>query len=220
MIPACSMSICATSSYLPFEGTGAVSNWRLTMPMATNLIDFSTISDVVIQLQYTALDGGKKFREDVAGLDALKPYSGAKLLSLSQQYSQQWYTFMTDDSNDAARTMTFDLANLLPPNLTKGRLVKLYFKLDVPQGVNASSATPYITFQLTEQLSQSVLLTPKNDFTCEFQPPPDTAKVAGKRAITFDLQATPPVLKDGFLNPAVVRNIMVILYFSAEVTWA
>ncbi|RYZ32331.1 MAG: toxin, partial [Sphingobacteriales bacterium] len=56
--------------YLPFEGTGAVSTWRLSMSPMTNHIDFDSISDVIFQLRYTALDGGAKFRSDVIGLPA------------------------------------------------------------------------------------------------------------------------------------------------------
>ena len=43
--------------YLPFEGTGAISDWKLSMPKATNQIDFNSITDVIITLSYTALHG-------------------------------------------------------------------------------------------------------------------------------------------------------------------
>ena len=54
--------------YLPFEGTGAVSSWELRMPKATNRIDFDSISDVIIHLRYTALDGGASLRQNVEKL--------------------------------------------------------------------------------------------------------------------------------------------------------
>jgi hypothetical protein len=34
--------------YLPFEGTGVVSNWHLEMPLETNRFDFAQLSDVII----------------------------------------------------------------------------------------------------------------------------------------------------------------------------
>jgi len=43
--------------YLPFEGTGAISDWTLSMPKATNQIDFDSITDVIITLSYTAMHG-------------------------------------------------------------------------------------------------------------------------------------------------------------------
>jgi len=49
--------------YLPFEGTGAVSTWELSLPRETNKqIDCASLSDVIINLSYTALDGGDHFQ--------------------------------------------------------------------------------------------------------------------------------------------------------------
>jgi len=43
--------------YLPFEGTGAVSTWTLSLLPGNNAkLDYRTISDVILRLQYTALD--------------------------------------------------------------------------------------------------------------------------------------------------------------------
>jgi hypothetical protein len=44
--------------YLPFEDAGAVSSWRLTLNNIYPQFDYSTITDVVIHLRYTARDGG------------------------------------------------------------------------------------------------------------------------------------------------------------------
>ena len=45
--------------YLPFEGAGAVSKWRIELPEKFRQFDYSTISDVVLHLRYTAVDGGR-----------------------------------------------------------------------------------------------------------------------------------------------------------------
>ncbi|EPC01624.1 hypothetical protein L861_16530 [Litchfieldella anticariensis FP35 = DSM 16096] len=49
--------------YLPFEGTGAISAWRLELP-GKNLAQFNydTIADVVLHLNYTAREGGSALR--------------------------------------------------------------------------------------------------------------------------------------------------------------
>ena len=44
--------------YLPFENAGAISWWQLNMKQANNEIDLTKVTDVVIHLYYTALDGG------------------------------------------------------------------------------------------------------------------------------------------------------------------
>jgi hypothetical protein len=48
--------------FLPFEGRGVISKFRLRLP-DTPQFDYTTISDVVIHISYTALDGGEALRD-------------------------------------------------------------------------------------------------------------------------------------------------------------
>ena len=48
--------------YLPFEFAGAVSRWRIELPPENNQFDLNTLSDVVMQLNYTAREGGDVLR--------------------------------------------------------------------------------------------------------------------------------------------------------------
>ena len=55
--------------YLPFEGAGAVnSEWRLDLPAKVRQFDYSTITDVVLHIRYTAEPGSDptKAEEDLA----------------------------------------------------------------------------------------------------------------------------------------------------------
>jgi hypothetical protein len=49
--------------YLPFEGAGAISRFRLELPEGTRQFDYHTISDVVITLSYTAREAGGSLKE-------------------------------------------------------------------------------------------------------------------------------------------------------------
>lgn len=51
--------------YLPFENAGAVSRWRLELPSELPPFDYSTISDVLLHVSYTA-------KEDTTGQDNLR----------------------------------------------------------------------------------------------------------------------------------------------------
>ena len=46
--------------YLPFEGAGVISKWRLELPADFRQFDYQTITDVIVQLRYTAINGGDK----------------------------------------------------------------------------------------------------------------------------------------------------------------
>jgi hypothetical protein len=57
--------------YLPFEGTGAISSWKIELPKERNRDpvpgmpkpDLGTLKDVVLHIKYTALDGGEALKE-------------------------------------------------------------------------------------------------------------------------------------------------------------
>ena len=69
--------------YLPFEGMGAISNWRCEMckPELAQL-DYGTIADVVLHLSYTAREGGSSLRS-LAETDLLD-----RLGQIKQELSQ------------------------------------------------------------------------------------------------------------------------------------
>jgi len=47
---------------LPFEGSGVISRWRIDLPAAHRQFDYTTISDVQLQIAYTAREGGDGLR--------------------------------------------------------------------------------------------------------------------------------------------------------------
>jgi len=76
--------------FLPFEGAGAISRWRIQLPLETNRFDRNTISDVIVHLRYTAREGGDGLRAA-----ALPPQtSGARLLSLRHEFPTAWHRFL------------------------------------------------------------------------------------------------------------------------------
>lgn len=204
--------------FLPFEGTGAISTWKLSMPLTTNRINFGAISDVLIQLKYTARDGGEKFRRDVLALKAFRPYTGVGYWDFNQAFPGAWYAFMKDHTTAETQTLGFDLTDFVPPHIVKAKLIGFYFKLDATVAAEGS----YITFNISNNLCVPVKIGPANDCTYTFKTDkktePDVSKVLGKRTITVDLTTVPSGLKakDNFLDPEVVRNIQVIFYYAGE----
>jgi Tc toxin complex TcA C-terminal TcB-binding domain len=53
----------ADEGYLPFEGAGAISRWRIDLPNDTNAFEFETISDIVLKLSFNAREGGESLRK-------------------------------------------------------------------------------------------------------------------------------------------------------------
>lgn len=105
--------------YLPFEGSGAISRWRIEMPKESNAFELGTIADVVLHLKYTARDGGETLKTDAqtaiqnAIQDTVnKPLT--QLFSLKHEFPTEWYRFL--HPVDAAATV-----QTLPLNLTVER---------------------------------------------------------------------------------------------------
>ena len=55
--------------YLPFEYRGVVSRWRIELPPENNYFDLDTLTDLVLHVNYTSLEGGEALR-DAAVRDA------------------------------------------------------------------------------------------------------------------------------------------------------
>lgn len=79
--------------YNPFEGAGAVSDWRIELPSLLRPFDYRTISDVVVTISYTAEDDGilRHAVEDPAGADGLVDFlttsPRTRVFSLHQEFS-------------------------------------------------------------------------------------------------------------------------------------
>jgi hypothetical protein len=85
--------------YLPFEGAGAISRWRIALPPDTNAFDLNTITDVVLRISYTARDGGDGLRD--AARSAFSPTSTdgpprtfQRLFSLKHEFAVEWFQFL------------------------------------------------------------------------------------------------------------------------------
>jgi Tc toxin complex TcA C-terminal TcB-binding domain len=98
--------------YLPFEGAGMISRWRIIMHPDANGFDFNTLSDVVLHIRYTAHEGGERLKQgdktslvQALGAEAIKPL--ARLFSLKHEFQTEWHQF-THPAAPAVDTFTID----------------------------------------------------------------------------------------------------------------
>ncbi len=107
--------------YLPFEGAGAISRWRIEMPKECNAFDFKTLSDVVLQLRYTAKDGGEALRtaakEEI--VDAT-PRDGVRLFSARHEFPTEWHRFLNPEVAANEQRLEFSLTREHFPFMAQG----------------------------------------------------------------------------------------------------
>jgi hypothetical protein len=106
--------------YVPFEGAGLISRWRIALPKETNSFDFSTISDVIFHLRYTARDGGSLLRDRVitevlaaepreVSNELVRTRQGVRLFSARHELPDEWHQFLHPSSASPDQTFRFEL---------------------------------------------------------------------------------------------------------------
>ncbi len=111
--------------YLPFEGAGAISTWRLELPTQFRTFDYDTISDVILHLRYTARDGSGELRAQAAEssmnlLGAPDDRPLFRLFSLRHEFPAEWHRFVSSPAS-AVNAKTVDLAATRFPYFVQGR---------------------------------------------------------------------------------------------------
>jgi hypothetical protein len=89
--------------YLPFEGAGAISTWRFTLPKEFRSFDYNTISDLLLHVRYTARDGGGTLATAVLGsvrtkLDDISGHGLLHMISLRNDCPTEWSKLKTSNS--------------------------------------------------------------------------------------------------------------------------
>lgn len=82
--------------YLPFEGAGAESTWKLALPKDYPAFDYTTVSDVILHVRYTARLGVDPTKVKAALDDlfqAALPANLGLLFSLRSDFSTEWSAF-------------------------------------------------------------------------------------------------------------------------------
>ncbi|MBV8883138.1 MAG: hypothetical protein JO235_03955 [Chroococcidiopsidaceae cyanobacterium CP_BM_RX_35] len=116
--------------YLPFEGAGAISKWHIELPNTFRQFDYDMITDVVMQLRYTAVDGGDKLKSPACGsvqdyiksVEQLSQQEGLfAAFDLIHDFSNEWYQAMNPPAGATERLLMLNNLSDLLPIFTKGR---------------------------------------------------------------------------------------------------
>ncbi len=107
--------------YLPFEGSGAISDWNLTLTSAVPTFNWATITDVVLHVRYTAREGGELLRgAALASLtDALAAVPLRRAFSARHEFPSEWNAFLRPTAGAADAELNLDLASNRFPYFTR-----------------------------------------------------------------------------------------------------
>jgi hypothetical protein len=109
--------------YLPFEGAGAISRWRIELPQDCNQIDTGAISDVVLHVRYTAREGGKSLRAAAkkAVNDEISNHTFGRLIDVKEEFAPAWADFLSRPGDLGKHVLNLPLTASLFPAMFRGK---------------------------------------------------------------------------------------------------
>jgi hypothetical protein len=132
--------------FLPFEGAGAISTWNLSLPTELAAVDYSTITDVILHVRYTAREAGdplgsQSTKELQAMLDSAGRSAQALLFCLRFDFPTDWAVFV-----NGTEPFTTTLTRSLFPYTVQGarKLTIDALTLNSADGERIASSTPTI----------------------------------------------------------------------------
>ncbi len=116
----------------PFEGMGVESQWAFEMQKPSNLMDFNSIADILLTVDYTALDNPTYKSVVIGELGA--QFEGERPFSFKSSFPDQWFDLNNCElleSEDKFK-VRLDLSNRdFPPNLENIHLQNVLMAFDI-----------------------------------------------------------------------------------------
>ena len=106
--------------YLPFEGAGAISSWKISLPAGSNMFDLKSVSDVILHINYTAKDGGAVLAGAASiSLSQIQPPYAAIIFSMKNDFPTEWNDFIENYSGGTG-TLNFEIKDEHKPYFARG----------------------------------------------------------------------------------------------------
>lgn len=90
--------------YLPFEGAGAVSKWKMELPNDIPQFNIETISDVILHIRYTCREAGhlRQAASTYVKEEILQTDEGAllQLFDINHEFASEWQFFVSATNNN------------------------------------------------------------------------------------------------------------------------
>lgn len=200
--------------YLPFEGTGAVSSWTLSLPKEANRIDYDHLTDVIVTLRYTARAGSHG--DAVRTLLRQHPIQVGYYVDIAQSFATPWRAFLQDHAEQGTQRLTFAYTPAWLGALKSMTASALAFAFTAASDVAWPSA-PVAIGTLTVGTQTAVTISVGEGGIAQLDTPAWTREqMTADWTIALDLTAirtsVPKLLdKDGWIDPAQLLDIEMIL---------
>ena len=129
----------------PFEGIGVDTLWELRLPRPANPFDFRTIADVLVTIEYSALESFEYAQQVIAALPAM--LTADRAWSFRHQLADQWYDLHNPDQTSTPMTVRFTTGREdFPPGLDGVRIAQVAFYVARADGASFEVPVQGLTF--------------------------------------------------------------------------
>jgi hypothetical protein len=117
--------------YLPFEKAGVISEWEIELSSEKELrqFDYSTISDVIIHVSYTARENGGLFKEKantyikdyLMNVAELSEQPLMRMFSMRHEFPTEWHKFLHPSAQGGEQILSFTIGKSRLPFFAQDR---------------------------------------------------------------------------------------------------
>jgi len=216
--------------WLPFEGQGAISTWNLVLDPRDNNFDFTTITDGILHVRYTARGGADQTAANNVR-NAIKPQGPRSVyMSVRSTFSSAYYAFFNPAApNATSQTLALPLTDLIFPYSNLGSGVQISnFALNVALAVPAAGNTIPATYVIGTSAATAIALSPAPGQTSAGNPIAAlTAAIATTAATPATLTLTVPgntlpaqlattINGQPRLDPDKIQDILLLIEYSVQ----
>ncbi|HUT72078.1 MAG TPA: neuraminidase-like domain-containing protein [Desulfatiglandales bacterium] len=152
--------------YLPFEGAGLISNWRIELPDQFRQFNYDTMSDIIFHISYTAREGGETLKNaakselenTINAMNLADDRTGLIILfSAKHNFPGEWHRFLNPTGAGMTHVLKLDLNEERFPHILRGRDITLntaHFFLKLKEGFQYNDSQP-LAFKLKKEGSSS-----------------------------------------------------------------
>lgn len=223
--------------YVPFEGAGAISTWDIELfndseaddfGKALRQFDYSTISDVIMHVRYTAEENQGPSKNKV--LDNLTTYfasetgsSSFKIFDLKHDFPSEWHRFLHPDNPETGNALEIKLSSNHFPYRDQMQMhgLKVNSITVLARNTNSGEYPVQLTISPDAALLVANLSNPDSEYgTLRYSKiyprtePPEDMEINFSKKINWRLQIDSPLDEDNILAENEIEEVYLILNYA------
>jgi hypothetical protein len=133
---------------LPFEDHGVAMSWEFALPKGANSFDYSTIADVLVTIDYTALQSFDYKAQVVQLLNSKRTVSADRAFTFRSQFADAWYDLNNPENTTTPMSVSFEIFREdFPPNVDNIRIEHVSFYVSRRAGANVEFESVELSLQ-------------------------------------------------------------------------